>query len=131
MSGDLPFSLSNNVNDFPSKAIKKLQILMATAVRVNGDTLRRHAGQIVRVVGQLVDSSSDPFTITTTDGQVVSIHRRSRDAPLQQGWLEVTGRLQGDFSIIEDFTIRFEGEIDRDAWNQMVSLMHRHEEIFG
>jgi hypothetical protein len=103
---------------------------MATA-RVNGETLRHHVGNVVRIVGRLIDGTSDRFTIESTDGQTVTVHRRSDGGQLRPGWLEVTGRLQGDLSIFEDFTVQFEGEIDREAWNQMVTLMHRHGEIFS
>jgi hypothetical protein len=116
------------VNTFASPRSKRP---MATAARVNGETLRRHIGAVVRIVGELRDPTSDPFTIMTTDGQSVTVHRQSRDPPLQPGWVEITGQLQGDSSILENFTVQFEGEIDRDAWNQMVTLMHRHDEIFA
>jgi hypothetical protein len=100
----------------------------ATAARVNGETLRQHIGGVVRIVGEVIDSTSDPLTIKATDGATVVVHRRAAD-PLEH-WVEVTGRLQADCSIVEDFTVPFTGEIDREAWNQMVSLMHRYDEIF-
>jgi hypothetical protein len=114
----------------PPISQKAAQHQMTTAIRVNGEFRREHLGAVVRLVGELVDATSDPFTLKTTDGQAVSVHRRSQDSRLQSGWVEVTGKLQSDLSILEDFTVPFEGVIDCDTWNQMITLMHRHKEIF-
>jgi hypothetical protein len=38
--------------------------------------------------------------------------------------------VQEDNTVVKQFTISMPAEVDPDAWNQMVALMHRHDEIF-
>lgn len=98
------------------------------AARVNGEFLSRHQGERVRIAGEI--NSPDFDSIKTTDGKMITIHRNGDGTRPTGRWVEVTGRLQSDQSISEEFTVAFEGEVDRDAWNEMVRLMHRHTDIF-
>jgi hypothetical protein len=104
-----------------------------SVARVHGETLSLHLRQLVRIVGQVIDGTSDPVTINTTDGHTVPIRpvRADDTSRFARGaWVEVTGRVQEDNTIIKQFTIPMPGEVNPDAWNQMVALMDRHDEIF-
>jgi hypothetical protein len=101
--------------------------------RVHGETLSLHVRQLVRIVGQVIGGTSDPVTLKTTDGHTVPIRAARADdrSRFTRGaWVEVTGRLQEDNTIVKQFTIPMPGEVDPEAWNQMVTLMHRHDQIF-
>ena len=101
---------------------------MDPIIRVNGEFLQRHSGEKVRVVGEAVGPDGD--RIRTTDGQMITVHPSADAERPTTRWVEVTGRVQSDNSILEDQRIGIEGEIDKDAWNRMVVLMHRHSKIF-
>jgi hypothetical protein len=104
-----------------------------SVARVNGAALSLHVRQLVRIVGQVIDGASDLVTLKTTDGDTVPIRpvRANDGSRFTRGaWVEVTGRVQEDNTIVEQFTIPMPGEADPDAWNQMVALMHRHDNIF-
>lgn len=96
--------------------------------RVNGEYLSHHIGERVRVAGEV--NSPDFDSIKTTDGRMVTVHRNGDGTRPTGRWVEVTGMLQSDQSITEDYTVCFEADVDKDAWNQMVKLMHRHSDIF-
>ena len=102
--------------------------------RVHGQLISEHRGEVIRMVGKVVDGASDPVTLRTTDGMSIQIRpargrSASRFAP--DTWVEVTGRPQADNSIIEEFTKPMPGELDPDVWNQMVTLLAQHSEIFA
>lgn len=99
-----------------------------TIIRVNGEYLSRHAGEKVRIVGEAIGRDGD--RIRTTDGQMVTVHPSADAERITTRWVEVTGRVQNDNSVIEDMRIPIESEIDKDAWNKMITLMHRHSDIF-
>ena len=105
-----------------------------TAFRVNYETLSNHVHQRGRIVGTIIDASSDPAVIQTTDHQRIPVHL-SGDGSLsaerfQSKWIEVTGLVQDDKSIQEEFTVPLPGDVDNEAWNQMAILMDKHREIF-
>lgn len=108
---------------------------MATAIRVNAETLNKHIHEVVRIVGTVRDSESNPVTIISTDQQTISVHLSSNGTlPLERfkssKWVEVTGLVQDDRSIQEDFTVPLPGEVNNEAWDQMVRLIEKHNEIF-
>jgi hypothetical protein len=102
--------------------------------RVHEELLSEHHGEVIRMVGKVVDDRSDPVTLRTTDGATVPIRPARGRNPARftaDAWVEIRGRLQADNSIVEDFTIPMPGELYPDALNQMVTLMAQHSEIFA
>ncbi|KAH0786993.1 replication factor A protein 3 [Histomonas meleagridis] len=102
---------------------------MATP-RVNGQTYRKYEGEVVRIVGAVVDGNGSPKKIRTTDGQIVLIHPNGSSNGFTAEYVEVTGRVQADGAIVEVMSVPITSTIDNDAWNQMVQLMEQHKEIF-
>lgn len=104
------------------------------AIRVNSETLSNHTHERVRIVGLVNDASSDPVTIISTDQQTVNIHCSPNgmlsSERFQSKWVEVTGLVQDDRTIQEEFTVPLPGEVDNEAWNQMVHAIEKHHEIF-
>ncbi|KAK8893881.1 hypothetical protein M9Y10_022310 [Tritrichomonas musculus] len=106
-----------------------------TAFRVNFETLSSHIHERVRIVGTVIDDSSDPVGIQTTDQQKISVYLSS-DSTLSPDrfksskWIEVTGIVRDDKTIQEEFTVSLPGEVDNDAWNQMAVLIDKHRDIF-
>lgn len=106
-----------------------------TAVRVNSETLRNHRHQRVRIVGTVLNRSSEQMTITSTDEMPILIYSTSNE-DFSRGdfqtnsWVEVTGHVQDDNSILAEIAIPLQGNIDKEAWNQMALLIDKHNEIF-
>jgi hypothetical protein len=99
-------------------------------IRVNGEFIREHKGETVTIIGQVMDKDSDPLTIRTTDGKTISIHKNSFLKPerFNSPWVEITGKVAADISIEEEHTIPVKSAIDAEAWNQLVKIIHKHEE---
>jgi hypothetical protein len=106
---------------------------MSTKVRrVNGGNLGEHTGEMVRLAGR-VDRCSSVVTLISTDGHPVTIRPQGGNVPARfpvGTFVEVTGQLKHDLIIVEEYTVPIPGEIDSDAWNQMVTLVNRHDSIF-
>jgi hypothetical protein len=105
----------------------------ATSTRVNGELLERYVGKRVCIVGQVLNPGPTSVTIQTTDSKTVVVVPNPGQPPQRwpsKGWVEVTGRLQGNLEIIEDFSVPFTGQIDQEAWNEMVQIMAKHKDIF-
>jgi hypothetical protein len=97
------------------------------AKRVHYATLSRHIGERVRFVGEFVNSTGDGLTLRSTDNNHVEVILSGGDpGRLQAKWIEVTGEVQRDLSIREEFSVPLPGEVDREAWNQLVDLIHRY-----
>ena len=102
-----------------------------TAVRVNSETLRNHRHQRVRIVGTVLNRSAGQMTITSTDEMPILIYSTGNEGDFQtNSWVEVTGQVQDDNSILAEIIIPLQGNIDKEAWNQMALLIDRHHEIF-
>ena len=102
---------------------------MATP-RVNGQTYRKYEGEVIRIVGAVVDGNGSPKKIRSTDGQIITILPNGSSNGFTAENVEVTGRVQADGAIIEINSVPITSPIDNDAWNQMVQLMEQHKEIF-
>ncbi|EAY08545.1 hypothetical protein TVAG_487720 [Trichomonas vaginalis G3] len=100
--------------------------------RVNSEYLGQHKSKMVTIVGRIVDKSSDPYIISTTDSKSVRVHKNPslNDKRFSAEWIEVTGRVQENLDIEESSAIPITSKIDPEAWNQMVKLSHKFKEIF-
>ena len=107
---------------------------MNTAIRVNSETLSNHVHERVRIVGSVNDASSDPVTILSTDKKIITVHLSPNGSlsseRFNNKWVEVTGLVQDDKSIQEEFTVPLPGEVDNEAWDHMARLIEKHHDIF-
>ena len=102
--------------------------------RVNGSNYRNYVNQNVRIIGQIMEKDSNHFSIQTTDGKKLTIimNERSQIDNIESEWVEVSGIVQGDLSILESITygIHTEVPIDCQVWNEAIQLMEKFNQIF-
>ena len=98
-------------------------------IRVNGEYLMKHNGEMVTIVGQIIDKESDPMTIRSTDSKTISVHKDSLLKPdrFSQQWVEITGTVGKDGTITEKYSVPINSDISTEAWNQLVKITDKYD----
>ncbi|KAI8870444.1 replication factor A protein 3 [Ramicandelaber brevisporus] len=103
----------------------------ATTPRVNSAMLKAFDGQVVRLVGKVLQISPGSVLLEASDKGHVQIEC-SNPLPIQSQYIEIIGRAQASKGSLMAFTMTNLGDVmDLNAYNQMVELTPKFPAIFS
>lgn len=107
---------------------------MASRTYVNGSMLKEFVGQTVSVIGKIVNLEQNMMrmTIQLADGQQAKVQLEDALEEPLEGFVQMLARVNRDTSLTCENLISFgPGEIDLDAYNGMLDIMRRHQNLFS
>lgn len=102
--------------------------LMNPLTRANGEIIETKPPTLVIILLEMIDLKRG--LARTTDGRQIVLRRPPGSPNIETRWVEVTGSVRSDMSIVEKMSTPIHGEIDTDVWNKSVLLMNKYSDIF-
>ncbi|GAA5826944.1 hypothetical protein JCM5353_004774 [Sporobolomyces roseus] len=98
--------------------------------RVNAAKLAEYQpGQVVRLVGKVLTITDEEALVESPDGGQVTI-RLDRQTNINDKFIEVIGKYDGDMVITEMISQNLGDEFDLDLANKVVELTHTLPDVF-
>ncbi|KAG9303950.1 hypothetical protein G9A89_005860 [Geosiphon pyriformis] len=98
--------------------------------RLSAAQLSTNRGQLVTIVGRIVESTSGKAILQAHDKGIVNI-KTIQDQNFQQGFVEVVGRVMDDLTVEELNSINLGDNFDIDLYADVIEISKKYPSLMG